>query len=340
MVASSSSAPPVSISRIDLFDDEIKTEQSDMNQYWAYGLHIHSELVLPELVPVPGFHGEVTIKLGRVVHDRSPACSDVCCFHLSNREAVFFWQGIASFLVKNGSEVVIDPAPEADERYLRLPLLGILLAVLLHQRGLLVLHGSAVAIRDEVNVFIGAKGSGKSTTAAMLYGRGHKLMADDLVAVQFDESGEAVVVPGYPQLKLWPEAAARVLGAASESLPQLVTGYDKRAHRVADDLVRRPVRLGRICTLTKGSSLRLHRLVPQEALTDLIAHTYVARFGRQLLNGEAARAHLNQCSELVGKVPVYRLERPPSLAVLEATARLLERSPARKAESLAFERRA
>jgi len=34
------------------------------------------------------------------------------------------------------------------------------------------------------------------------------VVADDVVALSFDEAEGATVHPGFPQLKLWPEAAA------------------------------------------------------------------------------------------------------------------------------------
>ena len=295
-----------------------------MNHYWAYGLGIQSALLLPELVPVARVQVDVVIRLGRVVHPESDPCSPGSCFHLTGREAFFFWDGIGSFMVRDGVDITIEPSPDVDQRLIRLPLLGTILAVLLHQRGLMVLHGSAVAVGNEVVAFIGPKGRGKSTTAAMLHGRGHRLMADDIVAVRIREGHDPEVIPGFPQFKLWPEAAACLLGKESETLPHLVSGYDKRSRRLGDDFSPTPVRLGSIYALAEGPTLRLTPLAPQDALIQLIANTYVARFGKQLLKAENARAHLEHCTNVAGQVPVYRLDRPNSLAVLAATAQMIE----------------
>jgi hypothetical protein len=295
-----------------------------MYQYWAYGLGIHSALLMPELVAVAKVQADVVVRLGEVEHPRSDRCTAGSCFHPSDREAFFYWEGLGSFLVKDGAEITIDAPPGIDDRLIRLPLLGTILAVLLHQRGLMVLHGSAVAIAGEVVAFVGPKGRGKSTTAAMLHGRGHRLMADDILAVSLREGHEPEVIPGFPQLKLWPEAAACLLGKESEYLPHLVSGYDKRARRLGDDFSRTPVRLGGICVLEEGPAIRLIPLAPQDALIQLIANTYVARFGRQLLTGQDALSHLHQCTSLVGQIPVYRFDRPNSLAVLAATAQMIE----------------
>src|SRR3989454_2089338 len=50
------------------------------------------------------------------------------------------------FRSREGREIVVEPAPGVDAGTLRLFLLGPVRAVLLHQRGFLVLHASAVVL--------------------------------------------------------------------------------------------------------------------------------------------------------------------------------------------------
>ena len=89
---------------------------------------------------------------------------------------------------------------------LRLYLLGPALALLLHQRGFLVLHASAVSLDGGVVAFLGHSGHGKSTTAATLHARGAAIVADDVVAVDLGAPGGPAALPGFPLLKLWPDA--------------------------------------------------------------------------------------------------------------------------------------
>ena len=292
--------------------------------YSAFGLGIHSVIPLPELLTLAGGKADVVIRIEKMDRPLPKTRQTEDCFHFTEDEAYFYWDQVGAFFVRGGKEIIVDPFPGADERLIRLPLLGAVMAVLLHQRGLMVLHASAIAINGDALVFMGAKGQGKSTTAAALYARGHSLMADDTVALDLSDPANPRVFPGFPQFKLWPEAVACSLGEDPEILPRLISRIDKRARRVREGFLRNPAPLRCIFTLSEGPAPRLEILQPQEALLQLIGHSYVARFGKRLLRGERASLHFQHCANLVNKVPVYRLHRPSLLEVLFATARLVE----------------
>lgn len=292
--------------------------------YSAYDLSIHSALPLPELTPLAEAEADVTIQKDKLRWPASASVSPEGSFHFAGKEAYLFWDNVGTFLVRNGNEIIADPLPEADEQLVRLPLLGAVLSVLLHQRGELVLHASAVAVDGEAVVFMGAKGQGKSTTAAALYAQGHCLIADDTVAISLDDQGRLIVKPGFPQLKLWPEAAWSSLGDEPDNLPRIASGCDKRFRRVLDRFSERPVPLRCIYALSTGPNLEIKRAASQEALLRIIANSYAARFGKQLLHSAGAVSHLNQCADLAYRIPVYCLNRPASLGLLPAIAELVE----------------
>ena len=297
-----------------------------MYNYNAYNLGICSALPLPELESSAGVIADVSIELGHI--DWSPrfdsACDDEPRFECDGNVAYFFWSVVGKFSVTNGSRIVVDPIDGVEERLIRLPLLGAVLATLLHQRGYLVLHASAVSIADGAVLFLGQKGQGKSTTAATLFGLGHKMIADDIVALSITETGRPAAAPGYPQFKLYPEAAAQSLGDNPKVLVQLADGYEKYGRRVNERFAKRNVPLDRIYVLRHGPRAKVTRLDPQAALLALISNSYVARFGKQLLSGEQASLHLQQCARVMRNASMYLLERPNSLTDLHSIARLIE----------------
>ena len=227
-----------------------------------------------------------------------------------------------TFYVRGGLEISVEPAPDADEDLLRLFVLGPALALLLYQRGLLVLHASAVSVAGYGAAFLGYPGQGKSTTAAALYARGHNLVADDAVAVQLDpdHGGRPILWPGFPQVKLWPEASAS-LGVPPAELHSLHRTYVKQALRLNRNFSVDPLPLGRLYVLAEGEVRGVERLPPQEAVIELVRHSFATR----LLSSRPGGAHFSRCAALAKSMPVHRLSRPRDLEELSLLAALVER---------------
>lgn len=250
----------------------------------------------------------------------SPTClGNQHCF--TPEAAYLNWDEVAVFRVPQGKEIVIAPFPGADEAQIRL-LLSSAIAVLLYQRQYLVLHASAIAIEGNVVAFVGEKGEGKSTMAATLYGRGHELVADDIVAVDMRDC--LLVAPGFPQLKLWSDAVVSTLGQDPETLPRLDARYDKHARPVTERFCQTVLPLKRIYVLSEGTAPAIKPLEPQVALKQLFTHWYFASVADQLLKGESAALHLRQCATLINQIPVQGLERPRALSLLPQLAQLIE----------------
>jgi hypothetical protein len=294
-----------------------------MHRYRAYGLTIASEIALPELVPADFDATAVTIRRRRI--DRALPRATAVGLDLGPREAYLAWREVGAFLVEDGKTIVADLEPGTPDDLARLPLLGAVLAVLLHQRGFLVLHGSAIAIADRAVVFVGGKGAGKSTMAAALFARGHRLIADDVVAVDCASAGGPRLLPGYPQLKLSETAVLAVLSERPDALPRIHEWSEKRCRRVGEDgFVSGSPRPARVCKLVRGDACRIMALAPQEALLTLLQQSYLARFGNHVLHGAAAGIHLGQCVALAARATVRRVEVPASLQDLDRAARLIE----------------
>jgi hypothetical protein len=123
--------------------------------YHAYGLGIHSAVPLPELVAVGELEVDVVIQLGRIRSSPLATFGTGRNFHIAEGEAYLFWDQVGTFLVRSGREIIIEPSPGVEERLLRLPLLGTVFAILLYQRGALVLHSSAVSVNGVAIAFLG-----------------------------------------------------------------------------------------------------------------------------------------------------------------------------------------
>ena len=288
-----------------------------MTLYGAYGLRLASAIDLPELPPASSGVVDVTIER-RALPPLAEAGGDAMRF--GGDAAHFEWRAVGRFAVSRDA-VLVDPHPGVGDDLVAFPLLGPVLATLLHLRGLFVLHAGAVAIDGRATVLMGAKGAGKSTTATALAGAGHRLLADDIVAIEGATSGDPRVLPGFAQTKLSPEALA-ALSPAGERRADAHPAIDKVRLRLAQRPVATAVPLECICTLQRGdvSAFAVHARPPADALRDVLAHSYMARFGDAALFGPARAAHLAAAAALAARPGTATLRVPDRLDALRAAA--------------------
>ena len=147
--------------------------------YKAFGLTVSSSMPCPELLPGAG-EPDVTVTYGDVPRDLAGAKGRGVCYQAAPGELLLRVDGVAQFLVRGGSEIIIDRHPAASDDDVRLFLLGSAFGALLHQRGILALHGSTVKVGDGCVVFLGRSGMGKSTLATILARRGYPCLGDDV----------------------------------------------------------------------------------------------------------------------------------------------------------------
>jgi hypothetical protein len=305
-----------------------------MFSYVAFGCGIRSELHLPELVADSDRAEEITIRLAPIARPIPGIVPGENGYHLTPDDAFLSWKGFGSYWMRNGREIIVEPAPEADECAIRAPLLGMCFAMLLVQRGLFVLHASAVVIDGEAIAFVGEKGQGKSTMAVTLYGRGRTLITDDVLVVDDSRSsGPALAMPSFPQFKLLPESIRSALDEDPSALPRIAALNEKRARHARERFSSEPVPLRRIYVLAEGPTPAVTPIDRQQAVVQLIAHSMQGRYGSYLLQGPGAAEHLRRCAVLAQQVEVCRLERPLALPLLTRVAELVEGHPDRRSTS-------
>ena len=155
--------------------------------YFAYGLHVRSPVLLPFAslcMRSPAASVDVTVRFGAV-----PAALR----SIHRREGFPEWEvapgvflfrrlGVAHYLVTEGREILVQPLGRDDCEIGR-ALAGVVWWALLLQRGIVPLHGSAVAFEEGAGLFLGRSGVGKSSLLGALLRRGHAMLADETVGV-------------------------------------------------------------------------------------------------------------------------------------------------------------
>ena len=304
--------------------------------YTAYGLGVRSALPLPSLSPREGDGPcDVVIRFGAL---RASASSllERCIpstvrpnlrrYHEKGRAYLVYEEGI-TVLIESGRVAVVEAAPDVREdvqedvleAVLQFYILTDVLPILLHQRGLFLLHGSAVGIGGGGVLFLGGSGWGKSTLVAALYRRGHVLITDDVAALTWNGSDRTNILPAFPRLKLWPEALI-ALGERPDPLPKLHPEIEKRTQAV-DRFASEGLPVTQIYVLAEGDETAITPLMGQEAFIALTTHSFMLRI---LAETEGTVAHFRQCEAVAARTPLFRLTRPRTFAALPDVAQRIE----------------
>lgn len=282
-----------------------------MKLYQAYNICIASELPLPELMESEG-KPDVIVQFGKINDTGETQHDGGNTFQGQVAE-------VGKFFIHRGREVVIDPVLGVEEALLRTILLGPILSILLRQRGLLVLHASCVDINNKAVAFMGGSGWGKSTLAAAFHTKGYDIFTDDVMPIEF-VSDSPIVIPAYPQFKLFPEAVAS-LGQDTEGLSPVFQNSPKLSYKFERGFQQTPLPLKRIYILDKGSAHKITNLQPQEAFVELVRHTRAISL---VTNPQFVTSHMRLCSELIKNVSFCRFTRKPSLTDLPELVKLIE----------------
>ena len=298
--------------------------------YRVHGLAVASEIEFPELAP-GRTHGDdapdIRIRQG-IVPQWGGAEPTSAAFATRRDQAVQLdLPGIGRVQVEGGCEITVEAAPSVDPPQLRAILLGSVMGMLCHQRGMMVLHASAVAFDNHAVAFAGEQGAGKSTLTAHCVSAGARLVADDVLVVSLGADHRPMAYPGVPGIKLWRHVLDG-LGKSADGLTRAWACEEKYHVPFGTEVVDGPVPLARICVLEDDDAAcdgRAVRLRGADAVSSLIVHTYRVEY-LGVVNGRDR--HFRDCARLAAATDVVRFARRRDPQRLAATAALLARSHA------------
>ena len=297
-----------------------------MPEHLIYGLRLGSATSIPGLAPAaPGGPADVDVRFepyakapGRddgnaedlYVRNEDDAGSSLVIrtVEAGGDLLLFYPDGMRFRLAADGSSLTAWRPDRLTLDDAAVYLLGPVLGNLLRLRGEICLHGSAVELDGEALGFIGGPGAGKSSTAAALAQRGHRVLSDDLLVLHESEGGFRAQ-PGYPSLRLWPASVAGLYGSAG-ALPPIVRGWDKRhldlaaANAYADE----PLPLAAIYVLGDRrpglTRTAVETLSAGQALLELVANVFA-----NYVPGDPStrRSEFETLRALSASVPIRRL---------------------------------
>jgi hypothetical protein len=290
--------------------------------YTLYGLHIQSDMPLDGLQAAePVSHPDVRVTEGTTPSALPGAHSGVL-YEVTPREFLLNIEGIARYHVQDGARITVQPAPGADDAAVRLFLLGSALGVLLHQRGMLPMHASAVAVDGRAVLFTGASGAGKSTTAAALAARGYPVVADDITVVYADDAGAAVAAPAFPQMKLWAQSL-RALAKETDALPRVRPELEKYSLPIAAQFHPQPLPVARMILLSAHNKpeIEIRAVTGMGKIRMLRQQVYRRRIMEEM---RADSAHFAALTALARTAQLSTLRRTEDIARLSEVIDLIE----------------
>ncbi|MFB2974243.1 hypothetical protein ACE1CD_35210 [Aerosakkonema sp. BLCC-F183] len=292
-----------------------------MFDYTAYNLGIHSEFTLSELMS-GATKTDVVIRRGKVERTASEIANPKnLLLRANSQETCFYVPKVAACLVRGTDEIIVDEDEGVEPGLLSNFIVGLPLAMLLHLRGIIVLHASAVAVNGAVVAFLGKSGEGKSTIAATLHKRNHPLVTDDILAIDINDTTGATVLPSYPQLRLWPQSVTSI-GEVAENLPRIFPNLEKRSKLVTDEFQPTPLPLKRIYVLGEGTDLEIASINTQSAFLEITRQSYPDLELLKAIGTPDAKFH--RCIKLANLIPAYQIKRPRDIYLLSELAQLIE----------------
>jgi len=280
--------------------------------YMAFGVHILSELPLPQLSPMgiddQGFDVEVIMEDYKKEWDE--LAGGEAGYIFKEDYVLFKFEDIAIFLIEKGNKIAISPLKDYKEDIARMIVLGTCMGAILMQRKILPLHGSAIAINGKAYAIVGESGAGKSTLASTFINDGYSILTDDVIAVSFLNEGTPFVIPSYPQQKLWQETLQE-LGKPICNLKSVYGRQTKYYVPLRKDFSIKPLPLAGIFELvkTEQDNVALISTNRLEQLSILYNHTY-----RNLMISGLRKLdwHFKLSTAILNNVNVYQLQRPIS----------------------------
>ncbi|WP_193741894.1 hypothetical protein [Dehalobacter sp. UNSWDHB] len=268
-----------------------------------------SDFTLEELLSGEEAKAEIQIINGTVPSEVIDPTGNNEYIQSSKNEYLLNIKNIAKYYVSDGNKIVVEPYLGADFAQIKPYLYNIVFEILMMQRGMVAIHGSAAVINEQCVIFTGMSGAGKSTLALALKKMNYPFITDDVAYLSFSENGSIMVRPGFPEHKLCKDTIEAV-GVNLKSEPCSYSEQQEKYYlSVTNGLPDIPVHLHSIYELrpAKCNEVTILKIEGMEKVAALLRQTYPAKF-LKLFGAEAF--YFEKLTYISENTSVYQIMRP------------------------------
>ena len=277
--------------------------------YWAYGLHVLSEIEFPELYPMQyNGHPDLIISIGDVLSVDESSTFNLAHQYKSTEDACSIdIRLIALYTITNGNSIIIHPYVASVTFDLRIYCLSNAFAAILHQRNMLPMHAGALLINETLSLIMGDSGAGKSTLLFQMMQAGYQVFSDDVVVFDFNpDHQEVLAASSYPMMKLWKEQFSWMRKEITQPVRSGVEKYPLYFHDQFNTTYKKIERLVIVQVDDQIHEPLLRTLKPSAAMRCLLEQVY----RKEYLSGVSLHCHIPVLAKLINSIDVYALIRP------------------------------
>lgn len=292
-------------------------------RYKIFGLSFESDIEITGLFNDNEHPPDIWIRYGYVPETLKNAKRSGTIFESFENDFLFKLNSIARCRVQNGKLITIHPLEEFQIENIRSLLIGPIFSGLFFQRGLISIHGSAVAKKNKSVVFSGASQVGKSSLAYALSKKGYSLIADDLALIDCSNKERLLLHPGVPFVKLWKDILNHF--HMNDNLLNIRTDIEKYIKPVGHPVNLDPVELKRIVFLRqkKNPGFTFKEISGFEKYNMLINNSFRFHYLDDLTQ---IQNHFINLSRIANDSKIYVIERPESpLQIMELANFVIEK---------------
>ena len=276
-------------------------------KYRLGGIDIESELLLPASPSISGAPPTAWIRRGKVAATLAEATVKRVLCEASPAEFLLTVPGIARYLVRGGTEIVVDLLEDALDDDVGRYLVTYVLAALCQQRRLLVLHATAIDFHGRAILFSGPSAAGASTLGAVMALRGHGVLSDHVCVVDVS-AGRALVHPVGIGVGLWADTL-EYLGNTGDSPSRYLDSLDKFSVSIGPPCDS-AMPLGCVAFVEESRSpapaIHIAAATPMDAVAALMTNSFMPF----LVTGpDRQAAHFIQCGEALRHASALRISR-------------------------------